>query len=215
MQLSAMQLRVLGSLVEKQMTTPDYYPLSFNSLRTACNQTSNREPVMSLDDDDVERTVAELRELGLVKRVRIPGQRAEKVRHSLDDMLGVASSQLALLAVLMLRGAQTVGELRQRTERYHSFEGLAEVEDELTALERRDEPLAMRLERQPGQKEARYVHLLGSGEAESLPPVPASEPLPPRSEPDGSGLEDIVDRLAAELAEVRTEVERLRRIIES
>lgn len=162
MDLTPEEVRVLGALAEKQLTTPQYYPLTLNALVNACNQTSNRHPVVRYDDATVERALASLRERGLVRTVLSPGNRAPKYRHVLEEQLTLVREELAVTTVLLLRGPQTVGELRTRTERMHPFSSLEEVEAALDRLAtRHEEPLARRLERQPGQKEARYEHLLG------------------------------------------------------
>ena len=195
MDLDFVEQRVLGSLLEKQRTTPDAYPLSLNALRLACNQSTNRDPVVDYD----ERTIRDaLHGLGRRRWTRLasgPGSRAPKYRHLLDEALGLGPAELSVLAVLLLRGAQTPGELRQRTERLHAFDGtgLQEVLDRLCERE-----LIVRLSRRPGQKEERYAHLLGNEEA----PAPA----PAAPEPEESRL----DRIERELAELREEVARLR-----
>jgi uncharacterized protein YceH (UPF0502 family) len=164
--LTPEELRVVACLVEKQFTTPDSYPLTENAVVAACNQLSNRNPVVAYDNNTVRVTLTALRQQGLARVVHTPGARVPKHRQTLDDALGLSRGEVALLAVLALRGPQTVGELRTRTERMHDFAGLSEVEDVLESLAARDEPLVARLERQPGQKEARYAQLLG-GAAEA------------------------------------------------
>ncbi|NNC74202.1 MAG: YceH family protein [Acidimicrobiia bacterium] len=220
MRLTDPEARVLGSLIEKEFTTPEYYPLTFNALRTACSQSSNRDPVVDYDDDTVSDAVAALRERGLVKQVRIPGQRSEKVRHSLHEHLPITPAQTALVAVLMLRGPQTVGELRQRTERYHDFDSLVAVEEELTQMAGLDTPVVRRLERRPGQKEARYVQLLDvADESDSTPEAgeeavasETEEPDPPVVDADGQEIS--VADLARQLEELKAEVAWLRSRIE-
>jgi uncharacterized protein YceH (UPF0502 family) len=178
MELSAEEMRVLGSLVEKQLTTPAQYPLTLNALTLACNQTSSRYPIVSYDERTVEATVTSAKTRGLARFVHPShGRSALRFAHTMDEALGLDSRQLALLAVLMLRGPQTLAELRTRTERMAAFADVGEVEAELDALARRDEPFAARLDRRPGQKEVRYTHLLGASASEP----PASEP--PASEP--------------------------------
>lgn len=159
MQRTPVEIRILGCLVEKHLTTPDNYPLSTNALVAACNQRSNRDPVVDYDERTVDTAMMELRADGLARTVT--GGRANKHRHVLDEALGLDERALALLGVLMLRGPQTVGELRIRTERAATFIDLDEVEATLAALAARDQPLVRRLERRPGQKEPRWVHLLG------------------------------------------------------
>lgn len=161
MQLSDAEVRVLGVLIEKEMTTPEYYPLTMNALIAGCNQSSNRDPVVSYDEDTVHRALEGLRHQGLSRTIRRPGQRALRFGHAVADTLGLEGGEAALLAVLMLRGSQTVGELRLRTERYTEFAGLDETEQALFALA--DRGLVEQMERRPGQKEARYRQLLSAG----------------------------------------------------
>jgi uncharacterized protein YceH (UPF0502 family) len=170
------EIRVLGCLVEKQRTTPDQYPLSLNSLRLACNQTTNRDPVVDYDEQTIRDALTRMSDRGWVRLASGPGSRAVKFRHLLDDALGVSSPELALLAVLMLRGPQTPGELKQRADRLHSFASLAEVEETLGRLVGRE--FVAQLPRQPGQKEQRYVQLLGGGDGEERVAVaaPSLEP---------------------------------------
>lgn len=158
--LSPEELRVTFCLVEKQLTTPDNYPLTENAVVAACNQLSNRNPVVAFDTNTVRVTLTGLRQRGLARVIHTPGARVPKHRHILDEALGLSRAEVALLAVMALRGPQTVGELRTRTERMHEFASLSEVEEVLEGLASRDEPLVTRLERQPGQKEARYAQLL-------------------------------------------------------
>lgn len=176
--LTATEIRVLGSLVEKQITTPDYYPLSLNALVNACNQLTNREPVMSLDETTVVRALDGLREKRLATQFSGAEARVAKYKHTLNDRLLLTPGETALLCVLMLRGPQTIGELRTRTERLFPFDTLPEVEEALNALAaRKPQPLVTRLPRAPGTKESRYAHLL-AGPAEFAPPekAPPVEP---------------------------------------
>jgi len=159
---SDVELRVLGCLVEKQRTTPDGYPLSLNALRLACNQTTNRDPVVDYDEETIRGALTRLSNRGWVRLASGPGSRAVKYRHLADEALSVSPAELALLAVLMLRGAQTPGELKQRVERLHAFPSLGEVEGTLEGLVGRE--LVVRLSRRPGQKEQRYAHNLGDDE---------------------------------------------------
>ena len=165
MELTAAELRVLGALIEKEATTPDQYPLTTNALTTACNQKTSRDPVVSYDQRQVSETMLLLRPAGLARTI-ISG-RTEKHRHVLDEALGLDRGELAVLAVLMLRGPQTPGELRTRTERAHGFDSVDEVERVLGRLAGRDEPLVRNLGRGPGQSQDRWMHLLG--EAASSP----------------------------------------------
>jgi uncharacterized protein YceH (UPF0502 family) len=188
----SVELRVLGCLIEKQRTTPDVYPLSLNALRAACNQTTNRDPVVEYDEETVRSALRRLEQRRWVRLASGRGSRAAKFRHLLDEALGVGDPELALLAVLMLRGDQTVGELKARAERLHPFPSLAEVHETLDRLIQRE--LVVRLPRAPGQKEERYRQLLG-GE-EELRPAPADVA------PAGD-LEARVERLEAEVAALR------------
>jgi len=161
MDLDPISIRLLGCLIEKAMTTPDYYPMTVNALTAAANQKTNRSPVASYTEIELLDGINALRELGMVRAVRSPGGRAAKYKQALDDVLEIDGEQAALLAVLMLRGEQTSGELRLRTQRYHDYETTNAVEVVLHGLEHREQPLIQRLDRRPGEKEARYRHLLG------------------------------------------------------
>ena len=167
MELTAAQGRVLGALVEKERTTPQGYPLTDNALVAACNQTTSRDPVVSYDLATVRVAVRELRELGLLRTVHRSGERSDKHRHELEQSLGLSPAQGALLAVLLLRGPQTLAELRARSERLHVFASVDEVERELAVMADRDEPLVGLLPRQPGRKEARFGQLLAAAESGS------------------------------------------------
>jgi uncharacterized protein YceH (UPF0502 family) len=196
MDLDAAELRVLGCLIEKQRTTPDVYPLSVNALRTACNQSTNREPVVSYDEPTIRAALDELSRRGWVRLASGPGSRAVKYRHLLDDALDLSDAEISLLAVLMLRGAQTLGELKQRTERLHGFESLPEVDATLRDLAGRE--LVTRLPRRPGQKEERYAHRLGD-EAPDVEPERSAEP----------GIAERLARLEAEVRELRERLDAL------
>jgi len=158
--LTEIEVRVLGSLVEKDATTPDYYPLSINALVNACNQKSNRDPFMTLTEDAVRQALASLKEKKLAGPVNSADSRVTKYEHRMQEVFNFSRGENAALCVLMLRGAQTPGELRGRTERIHSFEDLDEVQSALQKLMQRDPPLVQVLQRQPGTKESRYMHLL-------------------------------------------------------
>ena len=160
MELTPAQGRVLGALVEKERTTPQGYPLTDNALLAACNQTTSRDPVVSYDVGTVRVAVRELREVGLARTVHRSGERTDKHRHELEAALGLSRPQVALLAVLLLRGPQTLAELRARSERLEAFATVDDVERELAAMADRDEPLVGLLPRQPGRKEARFGQLL-------------------------------------------------------
>jgi uncharacterized protein len=157
--VDAVEIRVLGCLIEKQRTTPDQYPLSLNALRLACNQTTNREPVVEYDERTIKAALDRLSHREWTRFASSASSRALKYRHLLDERLSLSAPELSLLAVLMLRGPQTLGELKQRTERMHRFELLAEVAETVEGLSRRE--FVARLERRPGQKEDRYAQLLG------------------------------------------------------
>ncbi len=161
--LTEVEARVVGALIEKQLTTPEYYPLTLNSLVAACNQKSNRDPVVAYDEETVQKSLDILRDKNIVYVFYGSTSRVPKYKHILPDVLELAPSETAILCVLMLRGAQTLGELRERTSRLYEFSGIGEVNETLDNLMRREEPLVVKLERLPGQKEARFAHLL-SGE---------------------------------------------------
>jgi uncharacterized protein len=193
----AVEIRVLGSLIEKQRTTPDQYPLSLNSLRLACNQSTNREPVVDYDERTIKAALERMGARGWTRFASGAGSRALKYRHLLDEALGLSDADLALLAVLMLRGPQTLGELKGRSERLHRFDSLEDVQEALDALAERE--LVARLSRRPGQKEDRYGQLLG-GEEEQPPPAVAAEAP---AGPDRVGtLERRVEELERRLAEL-------------
>jgi uncharacterized protein YceH (UPF0502 family) len=208
----AVEIRVLGCLIEKQRTTPDAYPLSLNALRTACNQATNRDPVVSYDDAAIRGALERLARKRWARLASGAGSRAVKYRHLLDEALGLDPAELALLCVLMLRGPQTMGELKQRTERLRRFDSLAEIEETLAALVEKD--VVARLARRPGQKEERIVQLLG-GESGAMPPArpeaevassPAelgSSPAADDPHPRLAALEERVRLLEAEVAELR------------
>jgi uncharacterized protein len=207
MEPDAVEIRVLGCLLEKQRTTPDAYPLSLNALRLACNQATNRDPVVEYDEPLIREALARLARRGWTRLASGAGSRAAKYRHLLDEALGLDRSQSALLCVLMLRGPQTPGELKQRTERLASFDGLASIEAVLGRLIERE--LVARLPRRPGQKEERYAQLLGGGAAEpGEAPAPALGALPPAAaSPAG---DDRIARLERDVAELRAELAALR-----
>jgi uncharacterized protein len=167
--LDAAEIRVLGCLVEKQRTTPDAYPLSLNALRLACNQATNRDPVVDYDEVRIRTALAALSRRGYARLASGPGSRAVKYRHLLDEALEVDDAEISVLTVLMLRGAQTPGELKQRTERMHRFGSVPEVIETLEWLVERE--LVARLPRRPGQKEERYEQLLGGEGSEAPPPT--------------------------------------------
>jgi uncharacterized protein YceH (UPF0502 family) len=177
--LTVSQARVLGSLLEKELTTPNSYPTTLNALVSACNQTSNRDPVIHLDPQQVETAALALKSKGLLRVVHPgAGERSTRYRQVADELLGLDEAERAVLCVLLLRGPQTVAELRSRTDRLHRFAASSGVDDVLHGLAGRDEPLAERLERFPGQKEARWTQLLETASARQLaaPTVISSSP---------------------------------------
>jgi uncharacterized protein YceH (UPF0502 family) len=175
MDADAVEIRVLGCLIEKQRTTPDAYPLSLNSLRLACNQATNRDPVVAYEEREIKAALDRMSNRGWTRFASGASSRALKYRHLLDEALQLSASELSLLGVLMLRGAQTVGELKQRSERLRRFDSIAEVAETLDALSQRE--LVERLERRPGQKEERWVQLLG-GATEDTAKAESPEPQP-------------------------------------
>jgi uncharacterized protein len=209
--LSAVEVRVLGCLLEKQRTTPDAYPLSLNSLRLACNQSTNRDPVVDYDELMIREALNRLQRRGMTRFTSTAGSRTAKYRHLLDDALPMDGAETSLMCVLMLRGSQTPGELKQRSERMHPFAELTDVQHTLEHLIARG--LVVRHERRPGQKEERYGQLLEGGEgaetiAAAQPPSPAAPELD-RTIRDGAAggtladLEERVRRLEREVAELR------------
>ena len=212
-ELDDVEIRILGCLAEKAVTTPDNYPLSTNALVNACNQTSNRDPVMSVTEREVDQAMLDLRTAGLARTVT--GGRANKHRHVIDEAWGLDPGELAVLAVLFLRGAQTTGELRGRTERMHDFADLADVDAALARLEARPDPFVRQLDRMPGQKERRWVHLCGDGDEEGAPlaearaPVAAAPAVEAASASAAPPARDEVGELRAEVARLRRDVDRL------
>ncbi|HEX6752710.1 MAG TPA: YceH family protein [Solirubrobacterales bacterium] len=212
MEPDAVEIRVLGCLVEKQHTTPDAYPLSLNALRLACNQTTNRDPVVEYDEATVVEALRRLALRGWTRLASGAGSRARKYRHLLDDAFGLDDAEVSLLAVLMLRGPQTPGELKQRGQRLHDFSDLAAVQATLDRLVERGH--VARHGRRPGQKEDRFEQLLGgpaaAGEASSPTVEAASAPGAPAetaAEPAGlTPAEDRLTRLEREVAELRSEL---------
>jgi uncharacterized protein len=185
----AVELRVLGCMIEKQRTTPDVYPLSLNSLRMACNQTTNRDPVVSYDEETIRAALQRLAKRNWARLASGPGSRAVKYRHLLDEALDLTEGELAVLCVLMLRGAQTPGELKGRTDRMQSFASLTEVHKTVEGLIRRE--LVARLRRGPGQKEERYAQLLGDDA------VPGVEREPEASDDVEARLRRLEDEMVA------------------
>jgi hypothetical protein len=213
--LDAAQARVLGALLEKEITTPDYYPLSLNALMNACNQRSNREPVINLHEDEVRDALIGLQDQRLAGPAQGADSRVSKYEHRLGEAFNFSRAETALLCVLLLRGPQTPGELRGRTERMHKFEEIGDVLGGLQKLMEREPPLAAVLARQPGTKESRYAHLL-SGEVAA---APTGDGLQTRNDTQSalnlSGLEERIAQQESGLAELRSEVSALKERIES
>jgi len=217
-QLSEVEVRVLGSLMEKEATTPEYYPLSLNALCAACNQKSNRDPVMSLNEDTVLGAIEHLKSKGVALDISGGEHRVHKYSHRLGEVFNFDRREQMVMCVLMLRGPQTVGELRGRMARVYAFDGLAEVESILGRLSERTPPLAKKLERQPGEKEPRFAHLL-SGEVEraATRAAPDLARVPPQAETAParvSPVEDRVARIEVELAELKRQFEVFRKYFE-
>jgi uncharacterized protein YceH (UPF0502 family) len=216
--LNEVEVRVVGALVEKQVTTPEYYPLTLNALVNACNQISNRDPVVSYDEQTVARALESLRGKNLAYVFYGSDSRVPKYKHMLADIYKLSPAELAAMCVLMLRGPQTVGEVRGRTGRLYGFADLAEVEATLDGLAQREEPLVMKLPRQPGRKEARYAHLLaGAPEVEESRPEPRVEPAvrEVRAENERlAHLETEVETLRGEVADLRRQLDEFRRQFE-
>ena len=210
--LTSTEVRVLGALIEKDITTPDYYPLSLNALVNACNQKNNREPVMSLDEGAVRGALASLQEKRLAGPASGADSRVTKFEHRLQEAYNFDRRETAVLCVLLLRGPQTPGELRGRTERMHRFEGLDEVQTALQRLIDRGPPLVTVLPRQPGTKESRYAQLL-SGEVEAWHAPAGAAPVEVHTDSDTSQrvshLEDQVAELRAELATLKEKLDTL------
>jgi uncharacterized protein YceH (UPF0502 family) len=218
--LQEIDIRVLGALIEKEHTTPDNYPLSLNALTAACNQATNRDPVMSLDEHTVAGAVDRLRYRSLVRPIIHSGGRVTKFRQLMDETMGLVQRQMAVLCVLMLRGPQTLAEIRTRAQRIHDFADQAELESTIDGLMERESPLVVRLPRRPGQKEQRVMHLLGgpidlealaAAEATAEPARPA--PVPPATE-RLAVLESEVEQLRREVAELRSQLEGFRKQFE-
>lgn len=211
--LTEIEIRVLGSLVEKDITTPDYYPLSLNALVNACNQKNNREPVTNLTEEEVRQALSTLQEKRLAGPASGADSRVTKYEHRLQEVFNFTRGEIAAFCVMLLRGPQTPGELRGRTERMHHFETLDDVQYSLQRLLQRDPPLVKMLQRQPGTKENRYAHLL-AGEIEerveqTLPSTPlrASLSASPRTTSDDNNR---INRLEEEVADLKTEIASLK-----
>jgi len=199
MEPDAVEIRVVGCLIEKQRTTPDVYPLTLNALRLACNQSTNRDPVVDYDENTIRSAIDRLVQRKWATLASWSNRRSMKYRHTLDAALGLDDAEVAVLDVLMLRGAQTPGELKARTERLHRFADMDELGGTLEQLIERQ--LAERLERRPGQREERYMHLLGSEDAAAAPAEPPAS---------SASFEQRFERLEQQIAELRTELQALR-----
>ena len=211
LRLTRVEARVLGALIEKEVTTPEYYPMSLNGLINACNQRSNREPVMDLDEDAVRQALHGLEDDGLAGRARSADGRVTKYEHWLGEAFNFSRAETALVCVLLLRGPQTPGELRGRTERMHRFDEISDVLAGLQKLMERETPLAVMLPRQPGTKESRYAHLL-SGPVEAAATAPLTAPsYAPSSSGEPADQDGRIAQLEAIVAQLRSEFEELKK----
>lgn len=215
--LTENEVRILGSLIEKQVTTPEYYPLTLNSLTAACNQKNNRNPVTSLTEAEVEQALDSLRDKNLAYVFHGSNSRVPKFKHVAPENLQLNTAELAAMCVLMLSGPQTTGEIRTRGFRLYEFAGLEEVDNTLHDLSTRDEPLVTKLPRQAGQKEARFAHLL-TGEVDAkqfmVEPLSQSTPRRPTEPGKGSELEQRIDALAAEVEKLKQQFETFKKQFE-
>jgi len=207
--LSPVEARVLGALIEKDITTPDYYPLSLNALVNACNQKNNRDPVMNLDENTVRDALYSLQEKRLAGPASGADSRVTKYEHRAQEVFNFTRAETAIICVLLLRGPQTPGELRGRTERMHRFEELSDVQSTLQKLMQRDPGLVKMLPRQPGTKESRYAHLL-SGDVEG-----SAAPMEAATSAASSDGDERIARLENELADLRREFGELKQQVES
>ncbi len=205
--LTEIEARVVGALIEKELTTPEYYPLTLNALVAACNQKTNREPVVAYTEATVQKSLDDLREKNLAYVFYGSTSRVPKYKHILGKVFELESSEIAVICVLLLRGAQTLGELRERTGRLYEFSGLGEVSETLDNLARRDEPLVLKLERQAGQKEVRYAHLL-SGEAS------AAAAYTPKTAVVSAADNERIEKLEGEVAALQNQISELRQTFE-
>jgi len=214
--LTENEVRVLGSLIEKDITTPEYYPLSLNALVNACNQKSNRDPVMQLDEDAVRGALEGLEEQRMAGPARGADSRVTKYEQRLQEVFNFTRAEIAVLCVLLLRGPQTPGELRGRAERMHRFEALEDVQSALQKLMQREPPLAKVLPRRPGMKEARYAHLFAGDVVEAEAPGQAGT-VTERNPADAERIARLEEEMAAlrrEVAEVKDQLERFRKQFE-
>ena len=209
MQLTPVQVRILGCLIEKERTTPDNYPLTMNGLLSACNQTTNRYPVVTFTEATVSNALLNLRSQNLLRIDYSRSGRADKYRHVLASELDLDDAEISLLAVLMLRGPQTSAELRTRSERLHAFADQDTVDAVLARLAARPEPLAVRLSARPGQKEARWAHLLGGEVSPEDIPVPAASAASQSRTERIEALEAAMQDLTAEVAQLKARLDEL------
>jgi uncharacterized protein YceH (UPF0502 family) len=212
--LTETEVRVLGSLIEKDITTPEYYPLSLNALMNACNQKSNRDPVMQLNEDTVRDALEGLQQQRMAGPARGADSRVTKYEQRLQEVFNFTRAEIAVLCVLLLRGPQTPGELRGRAERMHRFETLEDVQSALQKLMQREPPLAKMLPRQPGTKESRYAHLLAGDVAEAEAQDIAAAERNPADTDRIARLEEEVAELRREVGEAKDQLERFRRQFE-
>jgi uncharacterized protein YceH (UPF0502 family) len=203
--LTPIEARVLGALIEKEITTPEYYPLSLNALTNACNQKSNRDPVIHLEESEIRKALNHLEYQSLVRSVSSTDSRVTKFEHRLQDAFNFYRPEVAIVCELLLRGPQTPGELRTRASRMHAFEDLESVHSALSRLEKREPPLVTALPRQPGTKEARYAHLLG--DAPPVAPAPPAYTTGARDdETAAASSTERIESLAAEVAQLRQQI---------
>jgi len=211
--LSHEEVRILGCLIEKEITTPDYYPLTLNALTNACNQKTNRDPVVTYTEDQLEKVLADLQEAGMVSVVHGSGSRVSKFRHRFRDLYDLDDREIALLCVLMLRGAQTPGELRGRSERLHPFGALEEIDETLQRLMEEDSPWITKLPRQVGRKERRFAHLLSGEPVQEETVTAAAGGTAPEAEL--SKVKEELYQLRREFDELKSDFEAFRRGLES
>ncbi len=204
--LSFEEIRIIGCLIEKELTTPEYYPLTVNSLKNACNQKSNRSPVVTFDEELISANLEKLREKALVRRVTGSDMRVPKYRQNFTEEYGFSRQETAVICVLMLRGSQTPGEIKGRTGRMYNFENLIEVEEVLQKFMHREIPLITKLPRQPGTKEFRYAHLL-SGETEI-------EPVNSKSDSNDNIIEERISNLESEIIFLKSELDEIKNAFE-
>jgi uncharacterized protein len=203
--LTLIEARVLGALIEKEITTPEYYPLSLNALTNACNQKSNRDPVLHLEENEIRKALNHLEYQSLVRSVSSSDSRVSKFEHRLQDAFNFYRPEIAVICELLLRGPQTAGELRTRASRMHGFADLDSVHSALNRLEKRDPPLVTVLPRQPGTKEARYAHLLGDAPP-VVPLAPLNAAIARQDDAATVSSNERIEALVAEVAELRSQI---------